>query len=168
MATYSLKTVQKIPVDLDTAWEFFSNPANLQAITPSNLGFQILSKHHGSVMYPGQLIEYKVKPILGIPIYWMTEITHVQDKAYFIDEQRFGPYQLWHHQHHFKLIDGGVEMTDIVHYRNPFGFLGTIANTLFVKAQLKRIFEYRIKVVEEMFGKWPITQTCQIEFNKAA
>jgi ligand-binding SRPBCC domain-containing protein len=164
MATFSLKTVQKIPVSIETAWDFFSNPANLQAITPSNLGFQILSKHHGTKMYPGQIIEYSVKPILGIPIYWMTEITHVKDHHYFIDEQRFGPYALWHHQHHFKVIDGGVEMTDIVHYRNPLGFLGNIANTLMVKNQLQQIFSFRIQKVEELFGKWPEGQLNSIEF----
>jgi ligand-binding SRPBCC domain-containing protein len=168
MATFSLKTVQQIPVDIETAWEFFSNPGNLQKITPTDLGFRILSKHHGEKMYHGQIIEYKVKPILGIPVYWMTEITHVKDKEFFVDEQRFGPYQLWHHQHHFKVIDGGVEMTDIVHYRNPFGFLGSIANSLFVKAQLKKIFQYRIRVVEELFGKWPTTQANSVEFHKAA
>lgn len=168
MATFSLKTVQCIPVDLDTAWEFFSSPANLKTITPDKLGFQILSKHHGSTMYPGQIIEYKVKPVLGIPIYWMTEITHVQDKKYFVDEQRFGPYQLWHHQHHFKTIEGGVEMTDIVHYRNPLGFLGNIGNSLFIKNQLKQIFEFRFKKVEELFGKWKGRQLNSVEFNKAA
>ncbi len=168
MATFSLKTVQLIPVDIDTAWEFFSNPANLQAITPKNLGFKILSKHHGDKMYPGQIIEYKVSPVLGIPMYWMTEITHVKDKEFFVDEQRFGPYQLWHHQHHFKIVEGGVEMTDIVHYRNPLGFLGNIANTLFVKAQLKQIFEFRFKVVEELFGKWPSAVVNKVEFHKAA
>jgi ligand-binding SRPBCC domain-containing protein len=168
MATFSLKTVQLIPVDIDTAWEFFSNPANLQAITPKNLGFKILSKHHGDKMYPGQIIEYKVSPVLGIPMYWMTEITHVKDKEFFVDEQRFGPYQLWHHQHHFKVVEGGVEMTDIVHYRNPLGFLGNIANTLFVKAQLKQIFEFRFKVVEDLFGKWPSAVVNKVEFHKAA
>lgn len=168
MATFSLKTVQLIPVDIDTAWEFFSNPANLQAITPNNLGFKILSKHHGDKMYPGQIIEYKVSPVLGIPMYWMTEITHVKDKQFFVDEQRFGPYQLWHHQHHFKIVEGGVEMTDIVHYRNPLGFLGNIANSLFVKAQLKQIFEFRFKVVEERFGKWPGAVVNTVEFHKAA
>jgi ligand-binding SRPBCC domain-containing protein len=168
MATFSLKTVQKIPVDIETAWEFFSNPSNLQKITPNNLGFKILSKHHGEKMYHGQIIEYKLKPVLGIPVYWMTEITHVKDKEFFVDEQRFGPYKLWHHQHHFKIIEGGVEMTDIVHYRNPLGVLGSIANSVFVKAQLKQIFEYRIKVVEEMFGKWPIVQNNCVEFHKAA
>jgi ligand-binding SRPBCC domain-containing protein len=87
-------------------------------------------------------------------VYWMTEITHVEDKTFFIDEQRFGPYSLWHHQHHFKEINGGVEMTDIVHYKIPFWFLGDIANQLFVKRELKKIFEYRFSSVEQLFGKW--------------
>ena len=150
---YSLKTVQTIPVGLDKAWDFFSNPANLQAITPKNLGFKIISLHHGNEMYAGQVIEYTVRPVLNIPLYWMTEITHVADKKYFVDEQRFGPYSLWHHQHHFKETAAGVEIKDIVHYKLPFGFLGDIANTLFIKKQLKEIFDFRYKVVEEMFGK---------------
>lgn len=154
MAAHSIKTVQKIPVSLDEAWAFFSDPSNLQAITPEGMGFTIISKHHGEVMYAGQLIEYKVRPLAGIPLYWMTEITQVKDRAYFIDEQRFGPYSLWHHQHHFKEIPGGVEMTDIVHYKNPLGILGRIANALFVKNKLKTIFEYRYTKVEELFGKW--------------
>jgi ligand-binding SRPBCC domain-containing protein len=104
-------------------------------------------------MYPGQIIEYKVRPVLGIPLYWMTEITHVADQQYFVDEQRFGPYSLWHHQHHFKAVEGGVEMTDIVHYKLPLGWLGDIANNLFVKAQLKKIFAYRYQKTEALFGK---------------
>ena len=103
-------------------------------------------------MYAGQIIEYKVSPFPGIPLYWMTEITHVEDKKYFVDEQRYGPYSLWHHQHHFKEINGGVEMTDIVHYKIPFWILGDIANSLFVNKQLKTIFDYRFKKVEELFG----------------
>jgi ligand-binding SRPBCC domain-containing protein len=150
---YSLKTIQTIPVSLTQAWDFFSSPANLQAITPSNMGFNIISKHHGDKMYAGQIIEYKVSPVLGIPIYWMTEITHVEDKKHFIDEQRFGPYSLWHHQHHFKEVPGGTEMTDIVHYKLPFWFLGDVAHSLFVKKQLQHIFDYRFKKVEEIFGK---------------
>ena len=149
-----VQAVQKIPVDLDTAWEFFSNPANLQAITPDNMGFKVISQHHGDIMYAGQIIEYTVKPVLGIPLYWMTEIIQVKDKAYFIDEQRFGPYSLWHHQHHFKAIEGGVEMTDIIHYKNPGWFLGILANELFVKKQLQGIFDYRYKKTEELFGVW--------------
>jgi ligand-binding SRPBCC domain-containing protein len=148
---YSLKTVQFLPISLEKAWDFFSSPANLQKITPAKMGFEIVSKHHGEKMYPGQIIEYTVKPVLGIPLYWMTEITHVDDQRYFIDEQRFGPYSLWHHQHHFKEVEGGVEMTDIVHYKMPFWFLGDIANSLFVKKQLKGIFDYRFAAVEKLF-----------------
>lgn len=149
---YSIKTIQKIPISIDAAWEFFSSPDNLKKITPDNMGFDIISKYHGDKMYAGQIIEYKVSPLLGIPLYWMTEITQVQDKKFFIDEQRYGPYHLWHHQHHFKEIEGGVEMTDIVHYKLPMWLLGDIANTLFVKQQLKKIFDTRFKKVEDMFG----------------
>jgi ligand-binding SRPBCC domain-containing protein len=157
MAAHSIKTVQKIPISLEQAWDFFSNPANLQAITPDNMGFKVISKHHGDIMYAGQIVEYTVRPVLGIPIYWMTEIIQVKDKEYFIDEQRFGPYKIWHHQHHFKEIPGGVEMTDIIHYKNPFWFLGNIANAFFVKNKLKDIFDYRYKKVEELFGKWNVS-----------
>ncbi len=154
MAVYSIKTVQRMPVSLAQAWDFFSSPANLQTITPPYMGFTIISQHHGDKMYPGQIIEYKVTPVLGIPLYWMTEITHVQEERFFVDEQRFGPYSLWHHQHHFKAIEGGVEMTDIVHYKLPLWWLGDMANALFVKKQLAGIFEYRKKKVEEMFGEF--------------
>jgi ligand-binding SRPBCC domain-containing protein len=150
---YSLKSIQRIPIPLAQAWDFFSKPDNLKEITPGNMGFVIISEHHGGQMYAGQVIEYKVRPLLGIPLYWMTEITHVQDQQFFVDEQRFGPYSLWHHQHHFKAIPGGVEMTDIVHYKLPLWFLGDIANALFVKKQLQGIFDYRFKKVEELFGK---------------
>jgi len=148
---YSFQTVQKIPISLEKAWDFFSNPANLQAITPSGMGFKVISKYHGDKMYPGQIIEYKVSPVMSIPLYWMTEITHVENRKYFVDEQRFGPYVMWHHQHHFKEVDGLVEMTDIVHYKLPLWFLGDIANGLFVKKQLKDIFDFRFRKVEEMF-----------------
>ncbi|MBX9733934.1 MAG: SRPBCC family protein [Chitinophagaceae bacterium] len=151
---YSLKTVQSIPVSLEVAWDFFSKPDNLKEITPENLGFDIISKHHGKEMYAGQIIEYRVKPVLSIPLYWMTEITHVVTNQFFVDEQRFGPYSLWHHQHHFKAIDGGVEMTDIVHYKLPLWVLGDIANSLFVQNQLKHIFEYRYTAVEAKFGSF--------------
>jgi ligand-binding SRPBCC domain-containing protein len=151
--TFSLKTVQQFPAQMPAVWDFFSQPANLKNITPSNLGFNIVSRHHGQQMYAGQIIEYTVKPILGIPLYWMTEITQVKDQQFFIDEQRYGPYSLWHHQHHFKAVANGVEMTDIVHYRLPLGLLGTLANGLFVQAQLRSIFDFRIKKAEELLGK---------------
>ena len=148
---YSIKTTQFLPISLEQAWDFFSNPGNLQKITPSKLGFKVISAHHGDQMYAGQIIEYKVSPVLGIPLYWMTEITHVAAKKYFIDEQRFGPYSLWHHQHHFKETTKGVEMTDIVHYKLPLGKLGDLAHSLFVKKQLQGIFDYRFKVAEDLF-----------------
>lgn len=151
---YSFQTIQKIPITLPEAWDFFSKPSNLKDITPAKLGFEIVSKYHGEKMYPGQIIEYTVKPVLGIPLYWMTEITHVKDQQYFVDEQRFGPYSLWHHQHHFKEIPGGVEMTDIVHYKIPLWILGDMANTLLVTAQLRDIFQYRFSAVEKRFGQW--------------
>ena len=162
MAAHSIKTIQKIPISVDEAWNFFSNPANLQVITPDNMGFEVISKHHGPVMYAGQIIEYRLSPLLSIPLYWMTEITQLKDKEYFIDEQRFGPYALWHHQHHFKVIDGGVEMTDIVHYKNPLWILGKLGNVLLVKRKLKEIFRFRFQKVEQLFGKWPGGQEMQI------
>ncbi len=158
MAVHSLKTVQRIPGDFTLVWAFFSNPANLAAITPAHLRFNVISKHHGNTMYAGQIIEYSVSPLFGIPLYWMTEITHVRDQQYFIDEQRFGPYSLWHHQHHFKLIDGGVEMTDIVHYKIPFWLLGDAANALFIRKQLQAIFLYRYQKTVQAFGDWPAAQ----------
>lgn len=153
--THSLKTVQKIPITVTEAWDFFSRPENLSRITPSHLDFRIMSEHHGASMYPGQIIEYKVRPLLGIPLYWMTEITHVADEQFFVDEQRFGPYALWHHQHHFKAIAGGTEMTDIVHYRLPLGWLGDLAHAFMVKEQVRGIFEYRFQAVSQLFGEWP-------------
>jgi ligand-binding SRPBCC domain-containing protein len=149
---YTLQTEQFIPISLAEAWDFFSSPANLAKITPEHMGFNIISKHHGEKMYAGQIIEYTVKPLMGIPLYWMTEITHVQEGTYFVDEQRFGPYIMWHHQHHFKEVSGGVVMTDIVHYKIPLGFLGDIANWLFVKKQLQGIFDFRFKAVIDKWG----------------
>ncbi len=151
---YSLQTIQKIPITLPEAWGFFSKPVNLKQITPPKLDLEIISKYHDKKMYSGQIIEYTVKPVFGIPLYWMTEITHVQELRYFVDEQRFGPYSLWHHQHHFEEIPGGIEMTDTVHYKLPFWILGDMANTFVVAAQLCEIFNYRVAAVEKKFGKW--------------
>jgi ligand-binding SRPBCC domain-containing protein len=154
MAVYTLERIQKIPVSLDQAWDFFSDPANLQMITPENMKFKVISQQQGRKMYAGQVIEYYVTPFLNFPLYWMTEITHVEDRKYFVDEQRFGPYTFWHHQHHFKQLDGGLEMTDIVHYKLPLWFLGDLANSLFVERQLSEIFNYRLQKIEALFGKW--------------
>ena len=161
---YSLKAVQRLPVSLDDAWNFFSDSANLANITPSTLGFKIIGNHHDQAMYAGQIIEYIVKPLFGFPLYWMTEITHVDPKKYFIDEQRYGPYSLWHHQHHFKEIENGVLMTDIVHYKIPFWFIGDVANGLFVRKQLQTIFQFRYNAAGKKFGVWPNSQPV-IEFT---
>ncbi|HEX2532926.1 MAG TPA: SRPBCC family protein [Chitinophagaceae bacterium] len=152
---HHIKSVQKLPVPLEKAWAFFSNPANLAAITPPFLNLKITNRIYGDEIYPGQIITYKVKPVLNIPVFWMTEITHVEPGKLFVDEQRKGPYKLWHHQHHFKPVEGGVEMTDIVHYSLPFGPLGSVAHALGVKGKLKDIFSYRYFKVIELFGDWP-------------
>ena len=148
--TFHVKRIQVVSAGMEQAWDFFSSPANLAIITPEKLCLQIISAKQES-MYAGQLIEYKVKPLWGIPLYWMTEITHVEKYIYFIDEQRAGPYSLWHHQHHFKEVPGGVEMTDIVHYKLPFLFIGDLANSLFVEKQLKEIFDYRFEKISGYF-----------------
>lgn len=152
---YRLKSIQKIPVKIDEAWAFFSNPHNLATITPPFLNLKVTNELLGNEVYAGQVITYTVKPLLGIPVSWMTEISHVDHQRMFVDEQRKGPYQLWHHQHHFKSIDGGVEMTDLVHYRLPFGFLGNIAHAVTVKSKLREIFTFRYFKINEMFGDWP-------------
>ena len=154
MGSYTLKRVQRLPITLEKAWDFFSSPRNLKDITPAYMNFKVLSNSESEKMFAGQIITYTVSPVFGIPLFWMTEITHVKDREYFIDEQRFGPYALWHHKHFFKEIPGGVEMTDLVDYKLPLGFLGTIAHGLFVKKQIESIFEYRNKVLVERFGDY--------------
>lgn len=148
---YRLEYVQVINTSLDEAWSFFSGAENLQRITPSYMRFDVTSPQTGKPVYAGQIITYKVRPVLGIPLRWMTEITHVKEGVYFIDEQRRGPYKLWHHQHHFEAVADGVKMTDIVHYEIPFGILGQFARGLFVKKQLDDIFKYRKQQVNELF-----------------
>lgn len=154
MSVHVLKTVQKMPVSLEEAWDFFSHPRNLAVMTPEYLNLKFTNELYGEEMYPGQVMTYRVKPLLGIPLFWMTEITHVQPGKFFVDEQRFGPYSMWHHQHHFREIPGGVEMTDLVHYKLPLGFLGDIAHGIFVRKQLESIFDFRYKKVESLFGAW--------------
>ncbi len=152
MKVYELKKEQFLNISLDKAWDFFSSPKNLKEITPDYLGFKITSKNLEDKMYAGQIISYIVKPILGIPIRWTTEINHVDDKKYFVDTQIFGPYTLWHHKHFFEEHNDGVLMTDIVHYAMPLGFLGRIAQRLFVKNQLEAIFAYREQITEKLFN----------------
>lgn len=152
MGFYQLHKTQKIPASINDVWEFISSPANLKKITPEYMGFNITSKITNEKMYPGMIISYKISPVLGIKTTWVTEITHVKEKEYFIDEQRVGPYSMWHHEHKIEAIEGGVLMTDIVSYKPPFGFLGSIANVLLIKKQLEGIFNYRTAAVEKIFG----------------
>lgn len=153
MNLYTLHKKQKLPISLEQAWEFLSNPANLKIITPDYMGFHILSGADRP-MFPGQIIQYIVTPVLGIKTKWVTEITHVKDLDYFVDEQRFGPYALWHHKHFIKEIDGGIEMEDLIHYKLPFGILGQLVHPILVKPKLEEIFNYRTKKLEELFGTY--------------
>tara|TARA_B100000780_G_C20989215_1_gene395549 strand:- start:283 stop:753 length:471 start_codon:yes stop_codon:yes gene_type:complete len=153
MKIYQKKTNQRLPISVSEAWNFLSNPGNLKSITPDYMGFKILDDHEPK-MYAGQIIKYIVTPVLGIPTTWVTEITHVVDQKYFVDEQRFGPYALWHHKHFIKKIPGGVEMTDIVDYKLPFGLLGRIAHPILVKRKLNEIFEYRYHKLIKLFGNY--------------
>lgn len=143
---------QFVPKSLEEVWQFFSRPENLNAITPEDLSFEILSDIQGVPMYPGMVVQYHVSPFPNVKMNWVTEITHVADHAYFIDEQRFGPYSFWHHQHHFKAVEGGVLMTDILHYKVPYGPIGDLVNQLFVEKRIEEIFRYRVKAVERIFG----------------
>ena len=153
MALFQLQEKQLIPTTLDEAWDFISSPKNLKEITPKYMGFKVTSSNLPEKMYAGMIITYRVRPLLGIPMTWVTEITQIFEKKYFVDEQRVGPYAMWHHQHIIEEVDGGVMMTDIVSYKPPLGFLGSIANWLFIRRQLKGIFSYRKVALEKRFGK---------------
>jgi len=155
MSVYRLKTTQRIPSSQDAVWDFISSPANLQKITPPYMGFQITTPDLPVKAYPGMIISYKVSPVAGIKMTWVTEITQVKEPDFFVDEQRSGPYNLWHHEHHLRPIEGGVLMTDIVHYKPPFRILGDLAQWLFIRKQLKGIFAYRNCALEKIFGSFP-------------
>jgi ligand-binding SRPBCC domain-containing protein len=148
---YSLHTEQFLPITLDEAWHFFSAPQNLQKLTPSDLDFKITSPKMDAV-YQGQMITYNIKIFPIIPTKWVTEITALEERKYFIDEQRFGPYKLWHHQHHFEEVEGGVIMKDIIHFKLPFALLAPIAYKLFVKKKLREIFTFRHAVLDELIS----------------
>lgn len=151
MKIYTLHKKQRLPISVQQAWDFLSNPKNLKTITPDYMGFNILSGADRP-MFAGQIIQYIVTPVLGIKTKWVTEISHVVDKKYFVDEQRFGPYALWHHKHFIKEVDGGVEMEDIIDYKLPFGIVGQLVHPILVKPKLEEIFNYRSKKLEELFG----------------
>jgi len=150
MAFYQFTKAQIIQGSIEEVWDFISSPKNLKKITPDYMGFEINSQNLPEKMYPGMIISYIVKPVLGIKMLWVTEITHVEEMRYFVDEQRIGPYSMWHHQHFIEPYGQGVLMTDIVSYSPPLGFLGALANSIFISKQLKTIFDYRAEVLEKL------------------
>ncbi|MFO7614007.1 MAG: SRPBCC family protein [Bacteroidales bacterium] len=152
MAFHQLIKKQFVPASVEQVWDFISSPKNLKEITPEHMGFDIISENLPEKMYAGMIITYKVRPLFGIPMTWVTEITHVEDKRYFVDEQRVGPYSIWHHQHLIEPHENGVMMTDIVSYKPPLGFLGSIANVLLIRRQLEGIFAYREKAMQMRFS----------------
>ena len=153
MGLHQLRATQPIPLGLDEAWAFLSDPRNLKIITPPWLGMHLTSEPPEK-MYPGLIITYKISPLGPVRLTWVTEITHVVDRSFFVDEQRFGPYRFWHHQHHLRPIPGGTEMLDIVSYDVGFGPIGELVNKLTVAKRVQSIFGYRKGVLEVRFGKW--------------
>jgi ligand-binding SRPBCC domain-containing protein len=146
-----LKQEQFLPISLDAAWDFFATPKNLNLVTPDDLVFEITSDLPEK-MYEGLIITYRIKPMLNIPLKWVTEITHIRDHAFFVDEQRKGPYNIWHHEHHFKAVEGGVLMTDLLHYDIGKSIFGWVAGEMFVHNKVQEIFAYRYKILERYFA----------------
>lgn len=151
---HQLQFSQKLPISLKEAWEFFSSPQNLAKITPRDLDFEITHHHEQKKMYQGQIIAYTIRPVLGIKMRWVTEILAVKELEYFIDEQRFGPYKFWHHEHWFKEIPNGVLMEDLLYYELPMGILGRAVNAIKVRRDVEQIFSHRELILQEMFGSY--------------
>lgn len=153
MSIYQIREEMEVAASLEEVWDFISTPSNLKEITPDYMGFEITTPRLPSRIYPGLMISYWVRPVLGIKMNWLTEITQVREPYYFVDEQRAGPYALWHHEHMLEAIPKGVLMSDLVTYRLPAGPLGRLAHGLFVKKQLEGIFRYRELALEKRFGR---------------
>ena len=139
----------RLPITIAQAWDFFSDPRNLPRITPPEMGFKVTSPLPER-MYAGMIITYRIRPLFKVPVTWVTEITHMDEPHMFVDEQRFGPYRFWHHQHLFREVPGGVAMRDIVHYALPKR-ARPVAPFL-VTPRLQLIFDHRRRVLEDLFG----------------
>ena len=150
MKPYTLERTIVLPTDLDSAWDFFSDPGNLVRITPPAMDVRITSPAQVTT-YAGQIITYTLRPLMGITMAWTTEITHASRPDFFVDEQRFGPYRFWHHQHFFRALDGGVEVRDLIHYLLPHDQLAWLVNRLIVAPRLKKIFDYRSTLLQRIF-----------------
>jgi ligand-binding SRPBCC domain-containing protein len=153
MKLYTFHAKQLLPISVEEAWKFFSDPRNLNTITPDSMKFKTLSGDERT-MFAGQVIHYKISPFSGITMQWVTEITQVKNNDYFVDEQRFGPYRFWHHKHFFREIEGGVEIEDIVHYKLPFGLIGDLFHPILVQPKLNEIFSFRKQKLTELFGEF--------------
>ena len=153
MKIFKLKYSQKLPISLNEAWDFLSSPNNLELITPKHMDFNITDWDKKKA-HPGQIIQYTVKPLLGVKINWVTEITQVKDKEFFIDEQRFGPYSFWHHKHFLKEVENGILIEDVIHYKIPLGPIGVLINFLFINSKLNSIFKYRKQELIKIFGDY--------------
>jgi ligand-binding SRPBCC domain-containing protein len=151
LGLHRFAVTQRLPVPLEGAWHFFVDPRNLAVITPPDMGFEITGDPPDQ-MYAGMLVAYRVRPIFGLPVTWLTEITQLHEGRMFVDEQRRGPYRFWHHQHHFREIAGGIEMQDIVHYDVGFGPIGDVVNAVAVRRRLRQIFAFRRGVLQQRFG----------------
>ncbi|KAA3613053.1 MAG: hypothetical protein D8M58_12145 [Calditrichaeota bacterium] len=154
MAVFQFYKEQKISASIDKVWDFISSPYNLKRITPEHMQFNITYRNLAAKIYPGMIIHYTVKPLLGLKMTWVTEITHVKEGEYFVDEQRVGPYKIWHHEHKLVEIEKGVLMTDLITYEPPFSILGKIANKLFIQRDLEKIFNYRTQSMIKIFGEY--------------
>ena len=153
MSTFYYRTEQFLPVDLNTAWDFFSSAKNLALITPPELDFKILTDLNGQEIHEGMLIDYTVRPLFGIPLRWQTEICKVEKPYLFTDRQLKGPYKMWEHTHSYEKVDNGILMKDEVKYQLPMGFLGDLVNSVIVKKKVEEIFTFRKQVLETMFKK---------------
>ena len=154
MKTYVLERRQLLPTDLETAWRFFSDPANLRLITPPWLDFRITSRLPARI-YPGLIITYRIRPLAGLAVPWVSEITQVEAPRYFVDEQRHGPYRFWHHQHRLREVGASVEKTDLVHYRLPGGLLGIGLHAVLIRRKLDEIFRFRYHALQRVFEPRP-------------
>jgi len=150
MKLYRLKRSQHLPITIDNAWDFFSNPHNLHKITPAWLDLKITNAIPEK-MHAGMIIRYRVRPLFQIPTTWIYEITHAVEPVFFVDEMRSGPYRFWHHQHQFTVKSSGVEVQDQVHYALGFGLLGQILHDVIIRAKLLKIFDYRQIALEKIF-----------------
>jgi ligand-binding SRPBCC domain-containing protein len=143
---------QFIPASVESVWNFFADPRNLNNITPPDMNFEIVTGGDTPPMYEGQIIEYRVAFLRGLRSLWLTEISHVREGSYFVDEQRIGPYRFWYHEHMFEMQKGRVKMTDHVTYAVPLSPLGEVVHAFWIQKRLAGIFDFRRQKIIELFG----------------